>query len=882
MSVAALPRRGSSLGSGGFGDVFTDPADASTAIKIFKDALRGPAATRLLQLVQLAHELRPSERTFLTSRFAWPLEAFGTQRKLLGYRMPLAPQSAIFELTVAGNDRRELLQAKYVLDSAYWARAAVGSEPPSLSTEGRKLIAVDLLRSFQFLHERGFAFTDLSANNACIRLEDLPGVFLLDADSVVAADDRTSAAVDTVDWEADRALSPAARDWVKASMFIWRLFLARPRPRPDRAAVDELDMEVGVRLGRAIVGLHEDPDDHAAAALLSELDDSLETATQHRLVAAAVERGHAREVLALHRLPVLKANPDLLASAQAQIALEERVEAAEGLQLRLLLRGARSSGTGTYVLDVVKQLDHPVVPTNAAEFEQLVLNARYDEVLDLFVTDRLAGFTSHGWLERAIQHALAPDEPPIITIEEQPGSFTARFRWPTSAIISAALIRMYVNRTLTEARIVERQPSHSSVRIDGVGAGLPQGSPIVLQVVFMVRDGSGHSVHSPVDATVQLNAPVSRERPEPRRIRPTPGRPGSTSESVVDVARRAPQSRRRSRRRVLVGAAVIATLLLVSLGFLLRSGDAPERMIEAVAVQRDDGVEILWTQRSEVGTELAVRSAVVQRQVLGPLWLRTGDPQTLEQIAPGEVVRITVDGDPSGTYRVRAVLVGDGGSITSPALAATPPPVGSRERPPSIAGVMVSSSSDGAVTVRWEWPDVGPGRLLDRVQIIVTDRDGNLVARLETRQLNGVIAPRLVATSPRGLEVIVRGFTSDGLRSGWSAPVVVSTAAEPPPAPMIVGIGVDAEGDVRLRWSILDVPASGGVRGFDVRAVDTSTGITSNFVTTSQDLPVADLLQPSFDGVLEVRVRAVTGDRSRSPWSDTFSVEATAVRQLTG
>jgi hypothetical protein len=350
---------------------------------------------------------------------------------------------------------------------------------------------------------------------------------------------------------------------------------------------------------------------------------------------------------------------------------------------------------------------------------------------------------------------------------------------------------------------------------------------------------------------------------------------------VIDVARPDPNVQQRRLRRALVPAAVVAGLILGGVGFWLRSGEVPERTIHAVAVQRPEGIEVLWAQRSAAGAELAVSSASVQRRVFGPLWLRSGAQGATGQVAAGELVRTLIDGDAASTYRVRAQLIGAGGSVTSESIVVSQPHVGARERLSAIDGVVTERTADGSLVISWQWPDLGADRIMDRVQIIVVDRAGNPVTRLETRQLGVIVGSEVVAASPRGLEIRVRGIASDGVRTPWGVPVVTGAVRGLSPTPMAIALDVDADRQAFVRWSLPDIPSSRAVGGFQVRVLDPRTGIVTEVRTTSNIAYVEDLRPIDTGGAMEVRVRAVTNDGTRSLWSDVFRLEPTDVRRLT-
>ena len=873
MSVTALPVRGESIGKGGFGEVFIDPDDENLCIKVFSSPLRGPDARRLLDLVDLTARMRPSERYFLTSRFAWPLEAFGTERKILGYRMPRVPESGVFDLIVAGRASQQVLQAKYLLDPSWWERAAVESESPELVEDGRLLVVADALQAFKLLHQYGFAYEDLSSNNVCVLNEALPQVFLLDADSVIPIDGVDRGVVRSVDWEVDENLDPAARDWVKAAIFAWRMLLRDRLARPDRAEIADFDTRTGSVLGAWIVELYERPDIDAVDQLLEAIYAALSQDSEFGLIEQALDVGYAREVLRYADFPQMTA--EIRTAVEAQIALEERVEQSTGLQRRLLLRGLRERGQAAFHLDIASGTVDSVAPRKVEELERLILAAEFDGLLDHFLDGQLAAFEGHPWRDRALQHALVMEPPPEMEAADIQGVRAVRFHWPAGELVDAARLRIESGGVLHDERLIERQRGHSSVRIRGIGAGFPEGQRLDVRIAFCVRGDDGGIIECPNEASVTVIAPASDVRPSsrtPRTIRAAERQSQLAGEAAVDVARPDPNAARgrRSRRRRMALTGIAA--LTIAAMFVLRDTSNPH-VLDAAALENIDGTDIVWVVRTEPDDPVFITDFRVQRRILGLVWI--GRDHTGGEFPNDPAAPVRVSTPASGTLRIRAELAG-GAVLRSAPLTPVERARESGVAPEVATEVSWTTLPQGGGFISWELPDPGEDRIVDRVQVTVLDSLGGRLLLTSSSDLGVIVPASVVDAAPNGLLFRMRVTTSDGRRSEWFELRTEPVDAGQLPVPhdlVIVGEGTEV---AELRWRFPNASTD----RFEVRVSDGRRGDPRIVEVQGGQIPLAELFDDE-SAVRIVRVRAVYGDGAVGPWSAALIVHSSQEQQGT-
>jgi len=869
LSLTTLPVRGPSIGKGGFGEVFIDPDDELLCIKTFQSPLRGPDAQRLLDLVDLVGGLRPSERSLLTTRFAWPLEAFGTGRKILGYRMPRVPESGVFDLIVAGKMSQQVLQAKFLLDPTYWGRSAVQSEAPELVEDGRLLVVADALEAFRLIHSHGYAYEDMSSNNVCVLNEDVPRVFLLDADSVIPIDGASRNIVRSVDWEVDEGLGPAERDWVKAAMFAWRMLLQDRLARPDRASIRDFDDRTGTILGASIVELHEHPGADAVDQLLESVYGTLSHDSGCALIDEARDTRFAREVLRYQNFSQMTA--EIRAAAEAQIVLEERVDQATGLQRRLLVRGLRDRGQATFFLDVLPGAATSSPPRSPEELERLILAAEFEGLLDNFLDGHLTALANHPWRDRAIQHALVMEPGPDIEVSAAQGSVTARFSWPPGDLVDLARLRIVRAGKVIDERLIERQPGRPSVRIRGIGSGSPEGERLKVRIVFCVRGEDGGVIECPEDSVVTVSAPApvlrggSRTNRAVRIAERRSMRPG---EVALDVARPDPNApkerRRRLRRRMITGAAI----MLFAFTLLLWNG-GDELRLDAAATRTAGGTEIVWVMRSSAQDPVMVTEYRVERRIIGPIWLGRDHIGETGRVLSGDAVRVSTSS--SGTLRVKAQVAGRGTHRSAPFV-----PLARGSSVLTAPAPVVASSwrllDGGRGQIEWTLPDPGAGRIAERVQVLVLDVQGEQILRTSTGDLGVILPSSVIALGISGLDVRVRVITSDGMRSDWSRLLTGPLPTAIIPRPTGLEVVESGTGAAAVRWDYTSMNQSTSSR-FEVTISQPEPGLSRSLEVDDSAVSLLDIFGDE-SGIRILRIRAILPDGSRGPSSSAIIVRS--------
>ena len=642
------------VGGGGFSDVYRDPAHQGRLIKVFKQPLVGNEAERFLRLIELDDWARPSDARTFRTRFAWPIDWWGEANQVTGFSMRMAPSGCFFSLTVAKRTGRVLLQLKYLENSEWWDRRAVTSEPPALTPIDRRELAVDWLDTIRTLHLYGLAYGDISSNNVCARLDDRPGVFLLDADSIGYPAEIEASHVHTVDWVTPENLDALERDRSLSALLVWRLF-AEARAGIPTATAGPLEtagagdlapvLEEAYRTGRA--------------EALDEVGNGLRLlrneATATAALEEALEAGYARHI---HREAVHGRGTRFVEAREAaeqRITVEDEIDEAPRRQRRRLLSRAALAFPG-YALDL--RPDHEGSrPTSAGQLRDRILDAEFEELARQLMRQGLGGLEMDRWLPRAIQHALVKAVQPEIEVSTSPGCVQVQWRWPDAEYANAAVVDVTTAERHIARETVARRPGQSHGRVE-IQSMAELAGHVSLRVATQSR--AGRVFVGSETSTSAFRLPVAqRSRHSPAMPQPvaTAGALAVTVHDPVQVAetrrkeaetRRKEAERTRQRRLRRLGQVSISVCLLITTGvfvwnYLLPLVGAPPTHDLVFASDRDGDWEIYSRDRSTGRVTQLTSNSHDDRN---PVWHPNGDFIAFESTYDGdwEILRMNRDG----------------------------------------------------------------------------------------------------------------------------------------------------------------------------------------------------------------------------------------------
>lgn len=509
------------FGRGGFGELFPDPRDQTRCIKVLKTPLTGSAADAIIRLVNVLKWARPSDALTMTTRFAWPLEVFGTTDAVVGFTMPRSPTSTRFTLTAGRSSREQDLQAKFLMDDAYWNSRAISSPKPDFSTGDRIEIFLDLAYSVMVLHENGLTYGDISSNNVAIRAEATPGVFLFDADSIISASDRAAQPLVSPGWEVGDQLNPIEIDRARIALFGMRLFVEVPSARTDADSLQTIESLLGQAASQSFKSAVETGGEQDFDALLSAVRARREGRRAREAFDAAVESRFARWVIRESDHATNLPDRRLVDEAVHQLQVEQAIASLGGHKKRL--RVARTKlARSNFELDIPPMISLPNPPTTDEALKELVFEAMFEEVANHLVSEGLGTLEQHSWTSRAVRRALIEGEAPQVQVTSGVGTASVRIWWPIDQFVNAAKLTISFPGGDSESELHRGDADSQMTR----EVTLPSGGPVSVQVRAGSVSPSGVTVWS--DRTIDRHVEVSPiPRPtvaitSPRTIDPTP------------------------------------------------------------------------------------------------------------------------------------------------------------------------------------------------------------------------------------------------------------------------------------------------------------------------------------------------------------------------
>ena len=709
-TVEALPvlDPDSVFGRGGFGELYSDPRDPLRCIKVLKAPLVGEEAHQILRLVDIVRWAAPSDVETLTSRFAWPVEAFGSKSAIVGFTMPRSPGSTRFELAAGRQTKMQDLQAKYLMDASYWRSSAITSAKPNFTTSDRVEIILDLIQCVLVLHRNGLTYGDISSNNVAIRAESQPGVFLFDADSITVPSERVKRPIVSPGWEVPDGLGPLEIDRARLALFAVRLLEERPSVYLADDVLRGVADRTSGNLAHALNDLFEFGDaeslDKVKVSLLELRDARRGTEAFNN----AVESGYASWVLRESTHAVSAAEKKWVALAESQVLFEYSVRGMSGRQRRSAAYRDKLQRSH-FVLDVppIASLQDP--PSTVEALKDLIYETMFEELAGHLVLEGLGALESHGWLHRAVDRALVEARDPELLARVEPGKLSLRFWWPVEQFVNAAEISV-IGGGLNESIVIRRGDAESQLSREVL---LPDGGEIEVRV----RVGS----KSPVGETIWSSRVLESEytvESLPRPARPKLGQASVLSPHVTAVidpeqerqrllierlkleqeeADAAERNRRLRRRQAMSTAAAAMIVLVVSAVCVRLAPFSSDDVPDAAETPANDGI-VSVPAAVEIGSPRV--SVVSSRAVITwqPPMNSSGDLPLAHQVFLGsDVYR-------AGPYGRLALDVG-GGEWINPTVVAVFES-GSETVAASPISLLVPEGSD-SVGDRWLGEEAG-------------------------------------------------------------------------------------------------------------------------------------------------------------------------------
>lgn len=560
--------RGDFVNSGGLGSIYADPRDSDLYLKQFNTPLRGEQAEMLLRLIEVQRWARPSEKEILLTRFAWPIEGFGTPDNIIGFSMPKAPRDAYFILTAAGRTKEVPLQLKFLMDSRYFSGKAISSAKPDVSEQDRLEITIELIDAIQVIHHHGLVYGDVSSNNMCCRLGDTPSVFLFDADSIVTPDIRAKNPVRTPGWPVPNNLGPIEADRSLISLFVWRFMLEDPNALPNIADVPRFHLSEAKQFADTLISCYQTGTESDFVELSHGLRLVRDDSRDSRAISRAANSHYARNVIRETIEATTELDKNIVAKAHSQIVFERLIENATGTRQRVLISRSVHRSDG-FKLDLSPTITASAPPTTSIELHEMILDARETELAMHLANGDLKNDESDTWLPRAIEHAMIEAGFPTLSSRNSIESSVIHWTWPAAPYVNYAELRIKLRSGRVLVEKIDRDPrkpdSERSLQLKG-------GGDIEIDLVMAVKSPS-QNVYLAADKLCEVLTVL----PPPKQSIISQTLISTDDDAVIidleeqqklrDLA--AAKARHARRNKVLAAAASIAAIAGVALGYTL-------------------------------------------------------------------------------------------------------------------------------------------------------------------------------------------------------------------------------------------------------------------------------------------------------------------------
>ena len=557
--------------------------------------MRGREAESLNRLVDLTRWARPSDVHHLLSRFAWPIEVFGNEREVHAFTMPKAPQTCYFDVTIVSRladrsrpgtitetkkSKRETLQLKYLIDESWWQGRQVNSRKPEVDLDGRLDIAIDCCDSVLVLHSHGLVYGDISANNVVARLDEFHGAYFFDADSISTIEFRAAEPLVSPGWETPAGLDPLAIDRSRCALVVLRLLTEQPNVRPDDPPGTFHSDFVISSLLPLLRECYLRGDESSFRELNTTLRSLRSVPHGDEAIDVSLRSGFARVVLREQIHARSSSHLILMEQAKSQIAFEEQIDLATGLDHRRLVRRSRVR-VGQFKLDVGPRFELLRDLSNDSDLMEMIYEAQFREIVDQLVASGLGNLEKHPAMLRVVEHAHLEIGLPTPSITVQPGNAQVDVLWPREDFANTARLRIQVGNDKQDF-VVERQ--RGDQRISRM-ISAPRGADLRVSVVFGSRSKNGvdyfPSFGRSLDAVIPpIPAPQRAAAPTTRAL------PTASHQPDLDVVITDPDAERREqerieqerraqrRRRAIVAAGAIFALVVGLFSYLILRPDS--------------------------------------------------------------------------------------------------------------------------------------------------------------------------------------------------------------------------------------------------------------------------------------------------------------------
>ena len=547
-----FPKLGASRGKGNEAEIFEIVGQAGQLAKKYHNSRHQTSieGMRLIALTNLIESSCPSDNWMLTNSTAMPIELYGEQKQIYGFRMTDAGKS--FQVFLYGRNgakekrpatidwllKESALSVPGFESCQMWnAERGTNVRVNEVAFFERTEIAFNAARILPILWKKNVRYGDFSSQNFLWTSQDVPRLFIVDADTIRGPGEE---GVHSPDWQPHPSLRQSIEsDRSLAALLIWRLLRQDLHAEPSLEDALNMPKEVPEQLYIDLTTLYttgeQDTWNHVAAGLR----DIRSLEHQSRAFNWIRQSGYASLVLDYAPANPTIAERQVIEGAKRQTHLEARLAALSPRRLRLRMRSVELELGFDLDLGNTDQVEAKI--NNNEKLWELLNQGEFVVVADAAVHGRIS-INEEFLVSRALEHALHEQDPPHLENFQQSsaGYVSCLFDWPTSNWINAARIEVtsdngkYSNFWIQE-RLLNEPKKRTNFSLDE-GHGLRPS----LKISWAIHLPNGSNVFCSKGTTIVMNGVTSRPSVVPVADEPVvpvaPVGPVAPVEPVVPVA----------------------------------------------------------------------------------------------------------------------------------------------------------------------------------------------------------------------------------------------------------------------------------------------------------------------------------------------------------
>jgi len=516
-----FPKLGASRGKGNEAEIFEIVGQAGQLAKKYHNSRHQTsiAGMRLIALTNLIEFSCPSDKWMLAISTAMPIELYGEQKQIYGFRMTDAGKS--FQVSIDDHRKAKekkaatidwLLKETALSAPAYeiWMwNAGRGTDVRvnEVTFFERTEIAFHAAQILPILWKNNVRYGDFSSQNFLWTSQDVPRLFIVDADTIRQPGEE---GVHSPDWQPHPSLQHSIEsDRSLAALLIWRILRQDLHAEPAVEDAWNMPKEVKNQLYADLISLYTTGEADSWDAVVTGLRNI--RSLEHQSRAFEWIRQSRCASLVLEYVPVnpSMAEREIIEGAKRQKQLEVTLATLSLRRLRLRMRSAQLEPG--FVLDMTNQEQVETKIHSNEKLWELLNHGEFVLVADAAVHGRIS-INEEFLVSRALEHALHEQDPPHLEIVQQSpdGYVSCLFDWPTSNWINVARIEItsddgkYSNFSLHE-RLLNEPKKRVNFSLDA-GYGLRPS----LKVSWAIQLPNGSNVFCSKGTSIVMNGATNR------------------------------------------------------------------------------------------------------------------------------------------------------------------------------------------------------------------------------------------------------------------------------------------------------------------------------------------------------------------------------------